>query len=212
MASLPVKTQSGEAAGEVELDPTMFEAQVNVPVMHQVVRAQLAAARAGTHKAKTRAEVSGGGKKPWRQKGTGRARQGSIRAPHWSGGGVAFGPVPRDHVIKVPKKMRALALRSALSDRAREGRIAVVERFAFEGPKTKDAVRALGALGVSGKTLLVIEGRDEAVERSFRNLRDVHLLVVGQLNTYDVLASEWVVFTKAALEKLGAPRAGGESS
>lgn len=213
MTTIPIRTQAGAQAGEVELDPRLFEAQVNVPVMHQVVRAQLAAARGGTHKTKTRGEVRGGGKKPWRQKGTGRARQGSIRAPHWTGGGVGFGPQPRDHTMRVPKKMKAAALRSALSDRAREGRIAVLERFELEAPKTKDAVRSLEALGVSGRALVVLEERATAIERSFRNLPEVHLLTVDQLNTYDVLVADWVVFTKAALERLsgGGKKGGGES-
>lgn len=204
---LEVRTQAGEVAGEVELDPRLFSIQVNVPVMHQVVRAQLAKARAGTHSTKRRGEVSGGGRKPWRQKGTGRARQGSIRAPQWTGGGVVFGPVPRDRSFRVPRKMKALALRSALTDRAREGRIAVVEGFEFEAPRTKDAVRALEALGVAGKALVVLEGRSTSVERSFGNLPEAHVLPVDQLNTYDVLAADWVVFTRAALERLSGGRA-----
>ena len=206
MPNVEVRTQSGAAAGEIQLDPGIFEVQVNVPVMHQVVRAQLAAARAGTHKTKSRGEVSGGGKKPWRQKGTGRARQGSNRAPHWAGGGIVFGPTPRDHNLRVPKKMKQLALRSALSDRAREGRIAVVDRFEFEAPKTKEAAKTLAALGVDGaKTLIVLDARDVAVEKSFRNLMETHVIHVSQLNTYDVLASDWVLFTKGALERVGPP-------
>jgi large subunit ribosomal protein L4 len=204
MPAIQVRTQSGEAAGEVQLDPGVFEAQVNVPVMHQVVRAQLASARAGSHKAKSRGEVRGGGKKPWRQKGTGRARQGSNRAPQWAGGGIVFGPTPRDHSMRVPKKMRQLALRSALSDRAREGRIAVIDRFAFDAPKTKEAARTLAALGVGGaKTLIVLDAHDVAVEKSFRNLMETHVIQVSQLNTYDVLASDWVLFTKSALDRVG---------
>ena len=202
MSEIEIRSVSGDVVGRVELNETLFGAQVNVPVMHQVVRAQLAAARAGTSSSKRRGEVSGGGKKPWRQKGTGRARQGSTRAPHWSGGGVVFGPKPRDYDMKVPRKMRALALRSALSDRAREGRVAVVDRFAFDAPKTKAAADALRALGVTGKSLIVIEAVDEVVGKSFRNLPDVHMITAAQLNTHDVLNAEWLVFTKAALDQL----------
>ncbi|MGH2725374.1 MAG: 50S ribosomal protein L4 [Actinomycetota bacterium] len=202
MSEIDVRSMSGDVVGRAALDDAVFGAQVNVPVMHQVVRAQLAAARAGTHATKTRGDVSGGGKKPWRQKGTGRARQGSIRAPHWVGGGTVFGPQPRDHELKVPKKMRALALRSALTDRAREGRIAVVDRFAFEGPKTKDAVKALGSLGVAGKALVVLDSVDMVAGKSFRNLPEVHVITVDQINTHDVILSDWVVFTQAALERV----------
>jgi large subunit ribosomal protein L4 len=203
VSEIEIRSVSGDVVGRATLDDAVFGAQINVPVMHQVVRAQLAAARAGTHSTKTRADVSGGGKKPWRQKGTGRARQGSIRAPHWTGGGVVFGPQPRSYEMKVPRKMRALALRSALSDRAREGRIAVVDTFAFEAPKTKDAMKALEALGVQGKSLVVLEGRDDTVGLSFRNLPKTHVILVDQLNTYDVLNAEWIVFTKAALARVG---------
>lgn len=205
MASVQVRTTSGGTAGEATLAPEIFEAQVNVPVMHQVVVAQMAARRAGTHDTKTRGEVSGGGRKPWRQKGTGRARQGSIRAPHWRGGGVVWGPHPRDHSVKVPRKMRAAALRSALSDRAGEGKVVVIDTFRFDQPRTKDAIAALQAIGAGeGKVLLVLDARDEVVERSFRNLQRVHSLTVDQLNTYDVLARDWIVFTKAALDALNA--------
>jgi large subunit ribosomal protein L4 len=203
MSEIEVKSIAGDVVGSATLDDAVFGAQINVPVMHQVVRAQLAAARAGTHATKTRGDVSGGGKKPWRQKGTGRARQGSTRAPHWTGGGVVFGPQPRSHEMKVPRKVRALALRSALSDRAREGRIAVVDRFAFEEPKTKDAIKALESLGVSGKSLVVLEERNDTIGLSFRNLPDTHVILVDQLNTYDILNADWVVFTQAALTKVG---------
>ena len=203
MSDIEIRNVDGEVVGRATLDDAVFAVQVNVPVMHQVVRAQLAAARAGTHSTKTRAEVSGGGKKPWRQKGTGRARQGSNRAPHWTGGGVVFGPQPRSREMKVPRKMKALALRSALSDRAREGRIAVVDRFSFETPKTKDAAKALEVLGVSGKSLVVLEERDDVIGKSFRNLPAAHIITVDQLNTYDVLNAEWIVFTERALERIG---------
>lgn len=202
MSEVQVRSTSGEIVGSVTLDDSVFGAQVNVPVMHQVVVAQLAAARAGTHSTKHRGEVSGGGKKPWRQKGTGRARQGSTRAPHWSGGGVAFGPRPRDHSVKVPKKMRALALRSALSDRAREGKIAVVDGWSFSEPSTSAAVALLKSLGVSGSSLVVFDAVDQTAVKSFRNLPDAHLILASQINTYDVLAADWIVFTKAALEQV----------
>jgi large subunit ribosomal protein L4 len=201
-----VFTAAGEESGTVTLDEKVFGAQVNVPVMHQVVTAQLATARAGTHSTKRRGEVRGGGKKPWRQKGTGRARQGSIRAPHWVGGGVVMGPKPRDHTLKVPKKMKNLALRSALTDRARSGRVAVVEELRFEAPKTKDAVKLLAGIGASS-ALVVLGTADEIVARSFRNLPDVHVITADQLNTYDVIASEWIVFTSEALAQVTAKRA-----
>lgn len=202
MSDIDVRSAAGDVVGKAVLDDAVFGAQVNVPVMHQVVRAQLAAARSGTHATKKRGEVRGGGKKPWRQKGTGRARQGSIRAPQWTGGGVVMGPQPRDYEMKVPKKMRALALRSALSDRAREGRIAVIDRFAFESPKTKDAVKALAALGVEGKALVVLDSVDMVAGKSFRNLGDVHVITVDQINTHDIMVSDWVVFTQAAVERV----------
>ncbi len=202
MSEIDVRSLSGDVVGSVVLDDAVFGAQVNVPVMHQVVRAQLAAARSGTRATKKRDEVRGGGKKPWRQKGTGRARQGSIRAPQWTGGGTVFGPQPRDYAMKVPKKMRALALRSALSDRAREGHIAVVDRFAFEGPKTKDALKALESLGVSGKALVVLDSVDMVAGKSFRNLPDVHVITVDQVNTHDIIAADWIVFTQAAVERV----------
>lgn len=199
MATVDVRTRTGQAAGSIELDDAIFGIQPNVPVMHQVVTAQLAAARSGTQSTLTRAEVRGGGAKPWRQKGTGRARAGSTRAPHWAGGGVALGPKPRSYKQKTPKKMVQLALRSALSDRAAEGRIAVVESWDFDAPKTKEAIAAVAALGLEGKILLVLSRDDERAWLSFRNLPDVHILVAGELNAYDVLVSDWVVFTKASL-------------
>jgi large subunit ribosomal protein L4 len=201
---IPLRSQTGIVIGEATLEPALFEAQVNVPVMHQVVVAQMAARRAGTRDTKTRGEVRGGGKKPYRQKGTGRARQGSIRAPHYAGGGVVWGPHPRDFAVKVPKKMRAAALRSALSDRATENRIAVIDEVTFDVPKTKEALELLRAADIAGSVLLVLDGRDDKVERSFRNLPRVHLISVDQLNTYDVLARDWLVITRSALEKLNA--------
>jgi large subunit ribosomal protein L4 len=219
MSEIDVRSISGDVVGKATLDDALFAAQINVPVMHQVVRAQLAAARSGTRATKRRGQVSGGGKKPWRQKGTGRARQGSTRAPHWVGGGVVFGPQPQDYSMKVNRKMRAVALRSALSDRAREGRIAVVDRFTFDTPKTKDAVKTLEALGVTGKSLIVLEAVDLTVGKSFRNLTTTHIVTVGQLNTYDILNADWIVFTQTALDRVGKPAgkaadaaAGGETA
>ncbi len=201
MISVPVRSVAGSSVGTVDLDEAIFGITPNVPVMHQVVTAQLAAARSGTHSTRTRAEVSGGGKKPWRQKGSGRARQGSTRAPHWRGGGVAMGPKPRSYRQRTPKKMVQLALWSALSDRAASGRVAVVDRWPFDAPKTKDAVAALRALGLEGqgKVLIVLDREAEAAAKSFRNLADVHLLLNSELNAYDVLCSDWVVFTTATL-------------
>jgi large subunit ribosomal protein L4 len=207
MSEIDVRSVGGDVVGKATLDDAVFGAQVNVPVMHQVVRAQLAAARAGTRATKKRGAVRGGGKKPWRQKGTGRARQGSTRAPHWRGGGAVFGPQPNDYSMKVNRKMRAVALRSALTDRAREGRIAVVDGFGFSEPKTKDAMKTLDALGVNGKSLIVLEGVDMIVGKSFRNIDSAHVITVDQLNTYDILNADWIVFTKAALERAGKPAA-----
>jgi large subunit ribosomal protein L4 len=190
---------AGKASGSVELDEGVFGLQPNVPVMHQVVTAQLAARRAGTQSTKTRAQVRGGGRKPFKQKGTGNARQGSIRAPHWRGGGVALGPHPRSYAQRTPKKMVRLALCSALSDRAAEGKVLVLDRWGWDTPKTKDAVAALKALNIEGRALIVVDGSDEAVFRSFRNLQHVHVLSTGELNAYDVLCSDVVVFTTATL-------------
>jgi len=179
----------------------VFGVQVNVPVMHRVVRAQLAAARAGTHSTKTRSEVRGGGAKPWRQKGTGRARQGSRRAPQWTGGGVVFGPTPRDHSLRVNKKEKVLALRSALTDRRAGGNLVVVDGLDFDAPKTARAVELLDTLGLADRKLLfVVDGLEEAAIKSFRNLPAVHLITFDQLNTYDVLASDVVVFTRDSLD------------
>ena len=184
---------------DVTLEPSIFGIQPNVPVMHQVVTAQLAAARSGTQSTKTRAEVRGGGKKPWRQKGTGRARQGSTRAPHWAGGGVALGPKPRSYAQKTPKKMIQLALRSALSDRAAEGKVMVVESWSFDAPKTKLAKAALTDLGLDGKVLVVVGRDDESAWKAFRNLTDVQVMLRDELNAYDVLCNDWIVFTQANL-------------
>ena len=184
---------------DVTLDPAIFGIQPNVPVMHQVVTAQLAARRSGTQSTKTRAEVRGGGKKPWRQKGTGRARQGSTRAPHWSGGGVALGPKPRSYAQKTPKKMIQLALRSALSDRAGDGKVLVIDEWGFASPKTREGKAALAALGLTGKVLVVLGNEDEIAWKTFRNLVDVQIIHASELNAYDILCNDWVVFTKLTL-------------
>jgi large subunit ribosomal protein L4 len=207
VTTVDIRNVEGEATGSVQLPAEIFDAQANIALMHQVVVAQLAAARQGTHKVKTRGEVAGGGKKPYKQKGTGRARQGSIRAPQFTGGGVVHGPVPRDYTQRVNKKMKAAALRGALSDRAREGRIHVVETFvAGETPKTKDALRVLRDLTEARRVLVVLPREDETNWLSLRNEPSVHLLVADQLNTYDVLVADQVVFTAFALDEfLGTP-------
>jgi large subunit ribosomal protein L4 len=199
MATVTLKTAAGKDAGSVDLAADVFGVQPNVPLMHQVVTAQLAARRAGTQSTKTRAEVSGGGKKPFKQKGTGNARQGSTRAPHYSGGGVALGPKPRKYDQKTPKKMIKAALRSALSDRAADGKVVVVDSWGFEAPKTKAAKAALSALGVDGKALVVVDIDDVNTIKSFLNLPQVQLIERGELNAYDVLCNDYVVFTKANL-------------
>jgi large subunit ribosomal protein L4 len=207
VTSVDVIDATGAKAGTVELPADVFDVQANLPLMHQVVVAQLAAARQGTHKVKTRGEVAGGGRKPYKQKGTGRARQGSIRAPQFTGGGVVHGPVPRDYTQRTPKKMKAAALRGALSDRARDGRVAVIENFVTgETPSTKAALSALAAVASTEKVLVVLSAEDEINWLSLRNVPTVHLIESNQLNTYDVLVADEVVFTKAALDEfLGVP-------
>jgi large subunit ribosomal protein L4 len=205
---LDIKSVAGVVTGSVDVPDELFGITPNVPVMHQVVTAQLAAARAGTHSTKTRAEVAGGGAKPWRQKGTGRARQGSIRAPHWRGGGVAHGPKPRDYSQRTPKKMIRLALRSALSDRAAENKVMVIDDWTITEPRTKGALEILGSLGLRTKgerddrVLLVVSPNEEAVWKSFRNLGvRVQLVTPNELNTYDVLVNDWLLFSKATLDE-----------
>src|SRR4051812_6841930 len=180
MATIMVRDATGGEAGPIQLDDGIFAVQPNVPVMHQVVTAQLAARRAGTQSTKTRAEVRGGGAKPFKQKGTGRARQGSIRAPHWDGGGVALGPKPRSYKQRTPKKMIRLALASALSDRAAQDRVVVIDDWALDGPSTKAGLAALAGLGVDGRVLVVVPAADEVVSKSLRNLPWVHVLVAGE--------------------------------
>jgi large subunit ribosomal protein L4 len=209
MTAIPVITPSGPGDGNrtVELPEEIFAAKVNVPLIHQVVVAQQAAARQGTHATKTRGQVRGGGKKPYRQKGTGRARQGSLRAPQYAGGGTSHGPVPRSYVQRTPKKMKAAALRGALSDRLSHGRVQVVSAFVDgDAPRTRDAVAVLtgavssgGPLGRPLRVLVVAHRDDEITWKSLRNVAGVHVLAEDQLNTYDVLASDHVVFTEQAL-------------
>jgi large subunit ribosomal protein L4 len=203
-------TDAKATAANVELPAEVFDAKTNVSLIHQVVTAQLAAARQGTHKTKTRGEVRGGGKKPYRQKGTGRARQGSNRAPQFAGGGVVHGPVPRDYSQRTPKKMKAAALRGALSDRARNDRVHVVSALvAGDVPSTREAAEALGKVSSARNVLVVAERTDELTWKSLRNLTSVHVLEPGQLNTYDVLISDDVVFTTGALDAfLGGPATG----
>jgi large subunit ribosomal protein L4 len=203
MASISLKDKSGADAGTVVLDDTIFGVQPNVPVMHQVVTAQLANRRRGTQSTKTRAEVSGGGAKPWKQKGTGRARAGSSRSPLWSGGGVALGPKPRSYKQRTPKKMIRLALLSALSDRAADDKVIVVKEWGIEAPSTKAAVALLDALGVTGRALVVLGIEEEAAAKSFRNLPNVHCILNAELNAYDVLVSDYVVFTPETLPSFG---------
>jgi len=211
MTRVDVVNVEGAKSGSVELPGDIFDVQANLALMHQVVVAQLAAARQGTHKTKTRGEVAGGGKKPYKQKGTGRARQGSIRAPQFAGGGVVHGPVPRDYSQRTPKKMKAAALRGALSDRARAGQVHVVEAFVGgEKPSTKAALATLRKVTEAKRVLVVLSATDELNWLSLRNLgegeRSVHLIEAGQLNTYDVLVADDVVFSKAALDEfLGVP-------
>jgi large subunit ribosomal protein L4 len=200
MTTVDIRTPGGTTAGTVELPEDIFDVQVNVPLIHQVVVGQLAAARQGTHSTKTRGEVRGGGRKPYRQKGTGRARQGSTRAPQFTGGGVVHGPTPRDYSQRTPKKMKAAALRGALSDRARGGRVHVVSSLVGGAtPSTKAAAASLAAISDRPHVLVVVERHDALTWKSLRNVDNVHLLVPDQLNTYDVLVSDDVVFTEGAL-------------
>ena len=196
MATLTLKNATGSDAGTVELDENVFGVEPNVPVMHQVVTAQLAARRAGSQSTKTRSDVRGGGAKPYRQKGTGNARQGSTNSPQFTGGGIAHGPKPRKYNQKTPQKMVKLALRSALSDRAADDKIVVVDSWGIDAPKTKTARQALGSLGLDGTVLVVLGRGDEAAALSFRNLPNVQVLEVAELNAYDVLCNDWIVFTK----------------
>jgi large subunit ribosomal protein L4 len=205
--SVTRRSADGTELGELALDPDTFGIVPHQAVLHQVVTAQLAAARSGTQSTKTRAEARGGGAKPFRQKGTGRGRQGSTRAPQWVGGGVALGPKPRSYAQKTPKKMVQLALRSALSDRAAQRRVVVLDRWNFDAPSTKQAIAALDALGLSGRVLVVLADGDGDAVLSFRNLPAVQTIEVGELNAYDILVNDWIVFTDQTL-----PGAGGAGS
>lgn len=197
--TVDLKTQDGGTAGSVTLDAEFFGIEPNLAVLHQVVTAQLAARRSGSANTKTRAEVRGGGAKPYRQKGTGRARQGSIRAPQFTGGGIVHGPKPRSYRKKINKKMNRLALCSALSDRAQSERVVVVDQWQFAAPKTKDAVSVLENLELGGKIIMVVAPTDDTAIRSFRNLPSVQLVQASELNAYDILCSDWLVFTSETL-------------
>ena len=213
MTSIEIKSPAGVTSGSVELPAEVFDVQVNIPLIHQVVVAQLAAARQGTHSTKRRGEVSGGGRKPYRQKGTGRARQGSTRAPQFAGGGVVHGPKPRSYEQRTPKKMKAAALRGALSDRARNGRIHVLSSLVVgDAPSTKVAAAALAAISERANLLVVVERTDTVSWKSLRNLGDVHAIVPDQLNTYDVLVSDDIVFTEGALAAFLAGPSRGKSA
>ncbi|MFC4535181.1 50S ribosomal protein L4 [Sphaerisporangium dianthi] len=201
--TIDVLDAAGAKTGSVDLPEDIFGAKVNIPLIHQVVVAQLAARRQGTHKTKTRGEVRGGGKKPYRQKGTGRARQGSTRAPQFTGGGVVHGPQPRDYSQKTPKKMKAAALRGALSDRAAGGRVHIVDSLVSgDTPKTKAALEALRNISKARSVLVVVDADDELTWLSLRNAPEVHLLDAGQLNTYDVLCYDDVIFTREAYDQV----------
>lgn len=202
MPKVDLLDRAGKKVGDRDLPEELFEASVNVPLMHQVVVAGLAALRAGTHSTKTRAEVRGGGRKPWRQKGTGRARQGSTRAPQWTGGGIAHGPKPRSYEQRTPKKMKAAALRSALTDAHQSGKLALLESFDFEEPRTKDAVAVIESLELTGKILVVLDQPEDVVERSFNNLPYVKVSYARSLNVYELLAADRILFTAAALDVL----------
>lgn len=199
----PLFKSDGTAKGDIKLDADVFGIEPNMDVLHQVVTAQLAGARAGSANTKTRAEVRGGGRKPWRQKGLGRARHGSIRSPQWVGGGKAHGPKPRDYSERTPKKMKRLALRSALSARASESAVMVVEDIDWASPKTKQAVGLLDAVDAAGKTLVVIGQLDSVAGKSFRNLPEVRLVEPGHLTPYDVLWSDQVLFTSHTVGSVG---------
>ena len=202
MATIDIKTAEGKKASTAELADSVFGIEPNVPVMHQVVRMQRASWRAGTHQTKTRGMVRGGGKKPFRQKGTGRARQGTIRAPHWRGGGVVFGPHPRSYAFKVNKKEIKLAIRSALSAKLADEQLIVVDKFDFEKPRTKDAVAVLAALGVEGRCTIVVNDDNVNAFLSFRNIPTVDIVPSGSENVYELLDNKFLVFEQDALKKL----------
>ena len=213
MSTIDVRTSEGTTSGTVELPADLFDVTTNIPLIHQVVVAQLAAARQGTHSTKTRGEVRGGGKKPYRQKGTGRARQGSTRSPQWAGGGISHGPQPHGYAQRTPKKMIAAAIRGALSDRARDGRVHVVSDLVSGGvPSTKRALAALAAVTTTDKVLVVLRRDDELAWVSLRNAVAVHVIAVDQLNAYDILVADEVVFTESSLETFVAGPTSGRSA
>lgn len=202
MTKIEIKDAAGKADGSVELNPAVFAIEPNVPVMHQVVRSQRASWRQGTHNTRTRGEVSGGGKKPWKQKGTGRARQGSIRSPQWRGGAVVWGPHPRSYAFSVNKKEVKLAMRSVLSAKLAEQQLFVVSNFDFDTPSTKAAIAALRALGVEGRATVVIGNEDVNAFLSFRNVPKVNILPVAEANTYELLDNKALIFTAEALKRI----------
>ena len=202
MASIDIKTAEGKKASTAELADSVFGIEPNIPVMHQVVRMQRASWRAGTHQTKTRGMVSGGGKKPFRQKGTGRARQGTIRAPHWRGGGVVFGPHPRSYAFKVNKKEIKLAIRSALSAKLADEQLIVVDKLEFEKPSTKAAVAVLKALEVEGRCTIVVTDENVNAFLSFRNIPTVDIVPSGDENVYELLDNKFLIFEEEALRKL----------
>ncbi|MFG6117289.1 50S ribosomal protein L4 [Halobacillus sp. MO56] len=203
MPKVALLNQSGSQVGDVELNDAVFGIEPNTHVLHEAVVMQRASLRQGTHKVKNRSEVSGGGRKPWRQKGTGRARQGSIRSPQWVGGGTVFGPTPRSYSYKLPKKVRRLALRSALSSKINEENVVVLESLSFDAPKTKEAVNVLKALDVNTKALIVTADEDENVTRSTNNIPNAKTVTVDQLNVLDLLAHDKLILTKEAADKAG---------
>ncbi len=200
MASIVIKDSAGKKVGEAPLADAVFSIEPNTHAVHLVVRSQLAARRAGTHDTKGRSEVSGGGSKPWRQKGTGRARQGTIRAAQWKGGGVVFGPTPRSYAFKVPNKVIKLAMRSVLSAKAAEGALQVIDDFKLDGPSTKSAAAVLKALGIDGRVTVVVGDADESAVKSLRNIEKVRVITASEANTYDLVDNTALVFTKPALE------------
>lgn len=202
MSKIEIKNPSGKSVGSAELVDGVFGVEPNVSAMHQVVRSQMAARRAGTHNTKTRGEVRGGGKKPWRQKGTGHARQGTIRAPQWAGGGVVFGPHPRSYAFKVPNKVVKLAMRSALSAKLAENVLFVVDDFGFDKPRTKDAVAVLKAFGIDGRVTIVVADDDVNAYLSFRNIEKARVIGTSEANTYDLIDNTAVLFTSSALKRV----------
>jgi len=203
MPKVTLFKQDGSETGDIQLNESVFGIEPNTHVLHEAVVMQRSSQRQGTHKVKNRSEVRGGGRKPWRQKGTGRARQGSIRSPQWVGGGVVFGPTPRSYSYKLPKKVRRLALKSAYSSKVKEDAILVLESLSFDAPKTKELVKVLNALNVDEKALVVTADQNETIARSANNLQNVHVVSVDQVNVYDLVKHDKLIITKEAAEKAG---------